>query len=134
MNDRLPGRRVFHWVGIDRNADVAALTAAVAETVPGLANRDGSIARLNEDGSLDQINLPTLRDLVSKSLCGLRIVPNGTGWKREFYSFDFAPTPNPGPRTAEMGLRTATRSDGPDAAVLRQVYDSLPARLPRVVE
>src|SRR5262245_60175088 len=137
MNDKPFGnRRVFHWMGLNRAADIEAMTAAIAETVAGLCNRDGSIARLNEDGSLDQINLPTFRTLVSSRLCGMRVVrgDNGVQWKREFYSFDFEPKPPPGPRTKEMGLPTATRSDGPDAAVLREVYEQLPLRLPRVVE
>jgi hypothetical protein len=127
-------RRVFHWVGVDRNADAAALAAAVAETIPGLADRNGSIARLTEDGSLEYVTLAALRELIGKSLCGCRIVPNGSKFQREFFTFDFAQTPNPGPRTAAMGLQKATRSNGPDDAVLRQVYEALPTMLPRVIE
>jgi hypothetical protein len=135
MNDKpLGGRRIFHWCGHDRASDTNAMTAAVAETIPGLCCRGEQIARLNEDGSLDSINLPGLQELINQHLCSLRIVRNGTGYERQFFTFQFALTPNPGPRTAAMGLPTATRSDGPDAQVLREVYDQLPARLPRVVE
>jgi hypothetical protein len=124
----------FFTGGQNRDADIAALAAAVAETVPGLADRNGSIARLTEDGELIHVNLPMLRELISQSLCGMRIVPNGSKFQREFFTFEFAQTPNPGPRTAAMGLQKATRSDGPDDAVLRQVYDMLPTLLPRVIE
>jgi hypothetical protein len=134
MSDRTIGRRVFHWVGMDRNADVAALTAAVAETIPGLCSRDNSIARLTEDGSLEYVTLVGLRELIGKSLCGCRIVPNGSKFQREFYTFEFAPVPNPGPRTAAMGLQHAVRSDGPDDKVLREIFERLPMLLPRVVE
>jgi hypothetical protein len=127
-------RRIFHWAGYDRAADTIALTAAVAETVSGLCNRDGRIARLNEDGSLDAISLAGLHSLIDQHLCGLRIVKNGAGFKREYFNYSFDPAPHPGPPTQASGLRGSRRSDGPDAAILREIYDQLPARLPRVVE
>jgi hypothetical protein len=134
MSDRTIGRRVFHWVGIDRNADVAALTAAVAETVPGLCERSGSVARLTENGELEHVNLDRLRQLIGQSLCGVRVVPNGSKFQRDFFTFEFAPVSNPGPRTAAMGLQRATRSDGPDEGVLREILQRLPQLLPRVIE
>jgi hypothetical protein len=136
MNDRPIGRRVFHWCGQNKDADIAALTAAAAETIPGLCERSGSIAKLTENGELEHVNLDRFRQLISQSLCGMRVVrgDNGTGWKREFYTFEFAPVPNPGPRTAAMGLQHAVRSDGPDDKVLREIFERLPTMLPRVIE
>jgi hypothetical protein len=61
-------------------------------------------------------------------------VKNDVGWKREFFTFEFATAPNPGPRTAAMGLPVASRSTGPDDKVLRAIYDELPPLLPKVVE
>jgi hypothetical protein len=110
------------------------MTAAVAETIPNLCARGESIAQLTESGELEAVPLARLYSLIEQHLCGLRIVKNGAGYAREFYTFDFAPTPNPGPRTKEMGLPTATRSAGPDAQVLREIYDALPPRLPKVIE
>jgi hypothetical protein len=110
------------------------MTAAVAETIPGLCCRDGQIARLNEDGSLDSINLSGLHSLIDGHLCGMYIVRNGTGYKRAFFTYTFDPAPHPGPPTQTSGVRDSRRSDGPDAQVLREVYDALPARLPKVIE
>jgi hypothetical protein len=134
MSDRTIGRRVFHWAGQNRDADITALTAAVAETVPGLCERSGSVAKLTEGGELEHVNLDRCRQLIGQSICGMRIVPNGSKFQREFYTFEFAPVPNPGPRTAAMGLRRATRSDGPDEGVLREILQRLPMLLPRVIE
>jgi hypothetical protein len=135
MSDRTIGRRVFHWCGQHRDADIAALTAAVAETVPGLCERSGSVARLTETGELEHVNLDTLRNLIGSHLCGCRFVRRNDGkFQREFFTYGFPQTKNPGPRTAAMGIRHAVRSEEPDEGVLREILQRLPALLPRVIE
>jgi hypothetical protein len=137
MTDAPDGRLVFHWRGTaDREADIDRLADAIATAVPGLCNRDGTVARLDEGGNLCPINLAAFRDLIGESICGARVVPNGTtSWKTELYTFEFPLTVRRGPPTNATGLVVDSRTSGPDEQVLRQIYlELLPQRLPKVVE
>jgi hypothetical protein len=131
------GRLVFHWRGTaDREADINRLADAIATAVPGLCSRDGTVAQIDQNGGLNPVNLAGLRDLIGESICGARIVPDGTtSWKQEFYTFEFPLTVRRGPPTNATGLAVDSRTSGPDEQVLRQIYlERLPERLPRVVE
>jgi hypothetical protein len=123
MKEAPDGRRIHHWAGSrDRQEDVLALTATVAEAVEGLANFDGSPALLDEAGGLSPLNLAAFRELIDKNVCGVRIVNRNGKWQREFYSFEFAPTPRPSPPTQQSGPPQKARSTGPDDKALRQIY------------
>jgi hypothetical protein len=98
------GRYIHHWVGKDRTADSASLAATIAEAVDGLCNYDGTLAWLDENGGLNPVNLAGLQDLIGKKVCGMRIIPNGSGWQREFYSYAFEPAPRPDPALAGRSL------------------------------
>jgi hypothetical protein len=134
MTDELGSRRVHHWVGRDRAADIAALADAIAVTVPGLCNHGGGIAQLDPNtGQLLSVNLANFRELIGQHLCGERVVPNGSGWKREYFAYQFAPAPRPGPPTQESGLPQQARTTGPDDKVLRQIYlEEVVQLVPRV--
>jgi len=135
MNDiahRPDGRLVHHWQGRDRQQDINALADAIASAIE-LFNHNGTLVRLGDDGELVPVNFADFRVLIDQRICTLRLMRKGTKWRKEFYPFPFDPVPPSGPRTNAMGLQTATRSSGPDDKALREIFDALPALLPRVV-
>ena len=128
------GRRIHHWVGREREEDIAALADAIALAVPGLCNYGGGITRLDPNtGQLLGVNLADFRSLIGQHLCGERVVPNGAGWQREYYSYPFAPTPRPPQPTQQSGLPQKARTTGPDDKALHQLYtEKVVQLLPRV--
>ena len=122
MKEAPDGRRIHHWVGREREEDIAALTATIAEAVEGLANFDGSPALLDKAGGLKPLGLSAFQELVGKNVCGMRIVNRNGKWLREFYSFEFAPVPPPPPPTWQSGLPQKARSTGPDDKALPQIF------------
>jgi hypothetical protein len=71
--------------------------------------------------------------LINKSVCGVRVTNSGNEYKKQYFSYAFAPTPHPGPRTAAMGPQRWADSKEPDAKVLAEIYGSkLLKLLPRV--
>ena len=74
----------FHWRGLDRIADIAALADAMATAIPDLATRDGRIVQLDQ-GELRPINLAALHGLADKYIAAVRIVNRGAGWTKEYH-------------------------------------------------
>jgi hypothetical protein len=67
-----------------------------------------------------------------ETICGVRVVRNGNGWKREYFSYQFNPQQRPDMR---HGGRRPPNGAEPDANVLDQIYrEELAWRLPKVVE
>jgi len=57
-------------------------------------------------GRLTPINLAGLRELIGQHFCGVRVVKNGAGWRREYFEYPFDTQPHPGPpRAADHGKR-----------------------------
>jgi len=73
------GQRIHHWSGLDRQKDTDELTRTIAAAIPGLCNRVGPIARL-EQGQLIPVNFAAFRKLVDKHICYARAVNRGAGW------------------------------------------------------
>jgi hypothetical protein len=133
MNDAPDGRLVHHWRGRDRQQDINALADAIASATE-LFNHNGTLVRL-DGGELVPVNFADFRARVGQRICSLRLMRKGTQWRKEYYSFDFAPVPPSGPRTNAMGLQRTTTMTEPDDKVLRQIYtEELLWRLPRVIE
>jgi hypothetical protein len=81
---------------------------------------------------LINVNLAGLHALIDKHIAGVRVVPNGTGWQREYFSYAFAPLPKGPPRWEDRG-KEAELCTEPDDRVLKQIYmDELLLRIPRV--
>jgi hypothetical protein len=117
--------------GQNRKEDIAALADAIAGAVDGLCNYNESIARLNGKGDLDAISLDIFRDLIERNICGLRVVHNGTGWQREYFTYGFEPQSRPDPRVS--GPRPPLDNSKPDSNVLDEIYRvELLWRVPRV--
>src|SRR4051812_45292426 len=131
MNDERNGRRLHLWRGKDREKDIAELTRAIAATGE-LFDHNGAIVRL-EGGQLVGVNRDGWRAFIGQNFCGLRVVKNGTGWKREFYEYRFAsPPPRQQPRPEDFGKAEAVVHE-PDATVLDEIYrHRLLERLPKV--
>ena len=67
-----------------------------------------------------------------ETICGVRVVRNGNGWKREYFSYQFNPQQRPDMR---HGGRRPPNGAEPDANVLDQIYsEKLAWRFPKVVE
>jgi hypothetical protein len=131
MNE-LGNRRLHHWRGKDRQADIAALADAIAAAVE-LYNHGGGLVRLDGNGKLVNVNLDALRELIGKHICAVRAVPNGTGWRKEYFSYAFAPAARLGPPRWEDHRRQPDLAVEPDDKALRQIYtDELLWRIPRV--
>jgi hypothetical protein len=129
MNDAPNGRRVHHWRGTDREEDADALADTIAVALP-LFNRDGSLVRLDSAGQLVPINFAAFRKLVDKHVCGERLVQRGSGWQREYFTYQFNTPWRPDPAAA--GPRLPPDEREPDETVLDRIYRSeLAMRLPR---
>jgi hypothetical protein len=135
MNEKEPnGRHPHIWRGQDRKEDIAELTKTIAVAVPDLVNHDGQIAQLDGDGKLMPVNLATLRELIGKHVCGVRVVASNGMGRKEYFPYRFDAPPHPGPPRWETGLQREARSTGPDAKTLEEIYKhELVGRLPRVV-
>jgi hypothetical protein len=133
-NDDRNGRAVFHWIGKNRDADQARLADAIAAAIPDLfVHNDGAIVQVDKASGLTPINFATFRDLVAKHVCALRLVPNGAGWQRNYFSYSFPPPG--GPDWRHGGRRPSPNASEPDNAVLEWLYrEGLAPLLPRVVE
>jgi hypothetical protein len=124
------GRLIFRSSGNDRNQDLAALADAIAESIDGLCNYNGGIARLGEDGKLDPISFDRFRLLVDQHICTARVVQNGSEWEWDYQPLAF-PSP-PRPDFSRGGVRSEG-SQGPDVTVLDEIYRvELAKRLPAV--
>jgi hypothetical protein len=125
------GRRLHHWRGKDRQVDIATLADAIAATGE-LFNHNETLVQLDGNGKLINVNLAALRELVCKRICGVRVVvSNGVG-RKEFYSYEFAPTVRPGPPRWEDRRQQPGPTTGPDDKALMQIYkDELLWRIPR---
>jgi hypothetical protein len=131
MNE-LGSRRLHFWRGKDRTADIAALADAVAATGE-LFDHGGAIVRLDDNGQLVNINRNDLHELITRHICGVRVVKNGSGWEREYYSYRFAQLPHPGPPRAEDHDKPEAVTHEPDSTVLDDIYrHELLERLPKV--
>jgi hypothetical protein len=122
-----------HWDGRDRKADVDALADAIAASVEGLCNHDEQLVRLDGNGELVNVNMAAFRELIDKSICGIRVVNRGSGWQREYFTYEFAPRRRPDPMLAGRGPLPELRNTEPDSATLDQLYRSkLLRRIPKV--
>jgi hypothetical protein len=133
MNDELGRRRVHHWIGKDRQADIAELINAITETI-ALFDHDGAIVRLDGDGQLVNINRNDLHALITEHICGLRVVKNGSGrYQRQYFSYQFATSgPRQQPRPEDFG-KPEVVSHEPDMLALDEIYrHRLLERLPKV--
>jgi len=119
MADELNGRRVHHWRGQDRQADIAALADAIAAAANNLFNRDGALVQL-EEGELNQVNFAEFCSLIDRRICGVRAVHRDGAWWKEYFSYRFPPAARPDPRLS--GPQPAPDRSEPDAKVLDQLY------------
>ena len=92
MNDKLGNRRLHHWSGTDRQADIAVLAVAIAATGE-LFNHNGTLVQLR-DGKLIPISRNELQELITRHVAAVRVVKRDGVWQREFYSYEFAQKPN----------------------------------------
>ena len=123
MDDGLNGRP-----GGKEN-DTSEFADAIVAAVPELYTRDGVLVQLVE-GQLIGVNFASLKSLITKHLCGVRVVQRDGRWEREYFSYEFPPPPRPDPR---FGGPQEPRSHEPDSAVLDEIYcGELAVRLPRV--
>ena len=101
MNDILGNRRLHHWSGTDRQADIAVLAVAIAATGE-LFNHNRTLVQLR-DGKLIPISRNELQELITRHVAAVRVVKRDGVWQREFYSFAQKPnfelptSTNPGP-------------------------------------
>jgi hypothetical protein len=131
MDDGLNGRRLHHWRGRPggKENDTSEFADAIVAAVPELYIRDGVLVQL-VDGQLTVVNFASLKSLITKHLCGVRVVQREGRWEREYFSYEFPPPPRPDPR---FGGPQEPRSHEPDSTVLDQIYCiELAVRLPRV--
>jgi hypothetical protein len=133
MDDGLNGRRLHHWRGRPggKENDTSEFADAIVAAVPELYIRDGVLVQLVE-GQLIVVNFASLKSLITKHLCGVRVVQRDGQWEREYFSYEFPPPPRPDPRFGG-GRGPQDRSHEPDSTVLDQIYCvELAVRLPRV--
>jgi hypothetical protein len=122
-------RRVHHWRGEDRQADIAALADAIAASANNLFNHDGALVQVDE-GELP-VNFADFCSLVDRRICGVRAVRRDGGWWKEYFSYRFPPAARPDPTRG--GLRPPPDKSEPDAAVLDQLYRvEVLSRVPKV--
>jgi hypothetical protein len=134
MSDKLENRVIHIWRGDNQDRDIESLIDSVIHAVPDIYAHQDGIAKLEANGSLSAINLAAFRNLIDRHICQVRLVRNGSGWKREYLPFDFAPVPHQGPPKWGEGPQGPTRTLGPSDKDLRAIYQALPERLPKVVE
>jgi hypothetical protein len=94
-----------------------------------LFNREGHLVQLNVSGELVPVIFIRLRELIEQNICGVRLVVNGTGWKRGYFTYAFDPPP-------KVDVRSGQRrpdDGGADSSVLEEIYCHL-WRLPKVTE
>jgi hypothetical protein len=86
--NELGDRRLHHWSGQDRKADINTLADAIA-AVGELFNHGGRIVRLDQ-GKLAGVNLADLRAFIDQHIAAVELVNRGTAnkpnWQREYYS------------------------------------------------
>jgi hypothetical protein len=125
------GRRIHHWRGKDRQTDIAALADAIAAAVE-IYNQNEQLVQLGPTGQLIPVNLASLRELIGKHICGMRVVmSNGVG-RKEYFSYEFSPAARQGPPRWE-DRREAVLATEPDDKALRAIYtEELLWRIPRV--
>jgi hypothetical protein len=125
------GCLIHHWSGLDRKKDTDELTRAIAAAIPGLCNREGAIARLDEEGKLAGVNFATFRELVGRHVCKACLINHGARWEWEYVPFAFAPARRFDPSLS--GPQPPADESEPDAAVLEEIFRTeLVKRLPRV--
>jgi hypothetical protein len=135
MTDAPDGRRIHHWSGRDRAADIASLADTVAAAVPGLANLGGTLARLDAHGGLSPLGRNALQGLIDAAICGVRVVNRDGLWQREYFTFGFEQPPRPDPALIGRGPLPEIPTTEPDLPALDELLKSeLVWRLPRVVE
>ena len=125
------GRTVLPWHPRDRKTGIESgvehLVAAIVSHVE-LFNYRGTLARLGADGRLINVTPSALRDLIAEKICGVRVVKNGSGWRREFFSFGFDRRPRPAPRAEDFGKPVGPETE-PDTTVLDVIHRELPWRV-----
>ena len=133
MTDELGTQRLHHWRGKDRQADINELANAVAATGQ-LFDNGGAIVRLGGDGQLVNVNRDGLREFIGQHIAAVRVVKNGSGWRKEYYTYGFAPRPRPAsPTMANPNPGAGTVLHEPDDKALDEIYrHELLWRLPRV--
>jgi hypothetical protein len=96
MDDGLNGRRLHHWRGRPGHAgkenDTSEFADAIVAAVPELYTRDGVLVQLVE-GQLIGVNFASLKSLITKHLCGIRVVQRDGRWEREYFSYEFPSPP-----------------------------------------
>lgn len=130
MNDKLGNRRLHHWSGTDRQADIAVLAVAIAATGE-LFNHNGTLVQLR-DGKLIPISRNELQELITRHVAAVRVVKRDGVWQREFYSYEFAQKPNFELPTSTNPGPGADSEREPDVEVLNTLLQSeLLTRVPR---
>src|SRR5262249_21321567 len=110
-------RAVFVWRGA---SDVDRLAETVAANIEIYAHNEGLVVLEGE--KLKPIGMTEFLDLISQHICGLRIVSQGNGYKRERFTYSFPHRPHPGPPSAAMGLPRSEDIREPDMKVLAELY------------
>jgi hypothetical protein len=130
MTKSADGRTVFHWTGRGRERDTAALADAIVGANELFCNRDGVVVRLGKDGAPIPLNFTAFREMVEHSICGVRLVRNGAGWRKDYFTYRFDPPPGPDLRMG--GRRPHPNAAEPDSDVLDKIYrEELAWRLPK---
>ena len=130
MNDKLGNRRLHHWSGTDRQADIAVLAVAIAATGE-LFNHNGTLVQLR-DGKLIPISRNELQELITRHVAAVRVVKRDGVWQREFDSYECAQKPNFELPTSTNPGPGADSEREPDVEVLNTLLQSeLLTRVPR---
>jgi hypothetical protein len=126
------GRRLHHWQGLDRAADIASLCDAIA-AVGELFSQGERIVRRGENGELVGVNLAALRAFIDKHIAFKRLVNRGAGYEVEHHAYRFPPARRFDPSRTGPPLPEPAETE-PSEADLDQIYrQALAPRLPRVV-
>ena len=122
QNDELGNRHQHRWSGLDRDKDIAALADKLAEVVDNLFNHDGALVQLDPTGKLLPVNRAALHDIITKHIAAVRVVNRDGVWRKEFFSYAFAPKPRFGPPTVANPRADKDTGHEPDLEVLDQLF------------
>jgi hypothetical protein len=120
MDDGLNGRRLHHWRGkawregkrhqrICRRDRRGRARALHSRRRPRSARR----------WSTTVVNFASLKSLITKHLCGVRVVQRDGRWEREYFSYEFPPPPRLDPRFGEGRGPQEPRSHEPASSAVR---------------
>ena len=125
------GRTVVAWHPRDRKTGVETGVEHLVEAIVAnveLFNYRNTLARLGADGQLINVTPSALVGLIAEKICGVRLVKNGSGWQRQFFTYGFDRRPRAAPRAEDFGKPVEPETE-PDITVLDVLHRELPWRV-----